>query len=197
MSGGIDAAINLCYFFIPTSWLIPGIFITIALFSLTIGSAIAGIATFTPIAVGMAHKLGVSPALMAGIAVSGSMLGDNLSVVSDTTIAAIHTTNCNPYKKFKGNALLVLPAFILTIIILTIINFCVKTPAEHLFTSTLHLSDIIKTIPYLTVFILALIGIDVLVVLAMGAFGAGLLGILYQKFTILDAITFFFEEHVC
>lgn len=196
LCGGVDSAIKLCYILIPTKWIIPGIFTAIAIFSLTIGSSIGGIATFTPIAVGLAPKLGVSPALMAGIAVSGSMLGDNLSVVSDTTVASIHVTNCNPYKKFKGNAMLVLPAFIATIIILTIINFNLAPSMGSeiaLHTASLNISDIIKTIPYLAVFVLALSGIDVLIVLAMGGIISAILGIIYKKLTLLSSITHFFE----
>lgn len=193
LSGGVDAAIKLCYVIIPKQWILPGIFIAIALFSVTIGSSIGGIATFTPIAVGLAPKLGINPAFMAGIAVSGAMLGDNLSVISDTTVAAIHTTDCNPYKKFKGNAMLVIPAFIITVIILSIINFGITPPASSAFAATWNIADIIRTIPYGAVFLLALLGLDVLVVLAIGAvIGAGL-GILYGNFSPLLAVTFCFE----
>jgi Na+/H+ antiporter NhaC len=193
LCGGVDSAIKLCYVIIPLNWILPGIFTAIALFSLTIGSSIGGIATFTPIAVGLAPKLGVSPALMAGIAVSGAMLGDNLSVISDTTVAAIHTTNCDPYKKFKGNAFLVIPAFISTIILLTIINSSLTPTLASTVTTTWYTSDIIKTIPYGAVFTLALLGLDVLIVLALGAIIAAVLGVIYGKFSILLAITYFFE----
>jgi len=192
LGGGVDSAIKLCYVLIPPQWILPGIFIAISLFSLTIGSSIGGIATFAPVAVGLAPKLGVSPALMAGIAVSGSMLGDNLSVISDTTIAVVHATNCSPYKKFKSNAMLVIPAFIITIIILAFINSSIPSIGNHLATSW-NISDIIKTIPYAAVFFLAIIGIDVLIVLALGAIIGMILGIIYSKFSILLAITFFFE----
>jgi len=193
LCGGVDSAIKLCYVLIPSNWIIPGIFTAIALFSLTIGSSIGGIATFTPIAVGLAPKLGVSPAFMAGIAVSGSMLGDNLSVISDTTVAAIHTTDCNPYKKFKGNAMLVIPAFLITLVILTIINFHIPPVQATGILTSWNLSDIVKTIPYVAVFSLALFGIDVLIVLALGAVVAAVLGVIYGKFSILMAITLFFE----
>jgi Na+/H+ antiporter NhaC len=192
-SGGVDSAIKLCYVLIPNNWIIPGIFTAIALFSLTIGSSIGGIATFTPIAVGLASKLGVSPAMMAGLAVSGAMLGDNLSVVSDTTIAVVHTTGCNPYKKFKSNALLVIPAFIMTIIVLSIINAYITPASGAQLAATWNLSDIVKVIPYGAVFCMAFAGLDVLVVLALGAFIAATLGILYGKFSVLMAVTFFFE----
>jgi Na+/H+ antiporter NhaC len=193
LCGGVDSAINLCYAAIPQTWILPGIFTAIAIFSLTIGSSIAGIATFTPIAVGLAPKLGLSPSLMAGIAVSGSMLGDNLSVVSDTTVAAIHTTGCSPYKKFKGNATLVIPAFIMTIILLSIINAQVVSPAITQTVISWNIADVVKTLPYLAVFSLALAGIDVLVVLALGAIISAILGVIYGKFSILIAITLFFE----
>ena len=193
LCGGVDSAITFCNILIPEQWLLPGLFTAIALFSLTIGSSIGGIATFTPIAVGMASKLGVDPALMAGIAVGGAMLGDNLSVISDTTIAAIHTTGCDPYEKFKGNAMLVLPAFVITIIILSFIGSQVYVPLQASLTLTWEFADFVKVIPYLAVFIFALIGIDVLAVLASGAFSAAFIGIMYGKFSVVSAMTFFFE----
>lgn len=193
LCGGVDSAIKLCYVLIPQQWMLPGIFIAISLFSLTIGSSIGGIATFAPVAVGLAPKLGVSPALMAGIAVSGSMLGDNLSVISDTTIAVVHTTGCSPYKKFKSNAMLVFPAFVLTLIVLSIINYNLPSPVTEQVVTSWNISDVIKTIPYAAVFLLAILGIDVLIVLAIGAIAGAILGILYAKFSILLAITFFFE----
>ncbi len=193
LSGGVDSAIKFCYVLIPEGWILPGIFTAIALFSLTIGSAIGGIATFTPIAVGMAPKLGVDPALMAGIAVSGAMLGDNLSVISDTTIAVIHTTGSSPFKKFKSNSLLVLPAFIITIIILCVVSSHLNPTFSTDFISTWDVSDIVKMIPYVAVFFLAMIGIDVLAVLAVGALSAGLFGIAYGDISVFAAITYFFE----
>lgn len=193
LCGGVDSAIKLCYVLIPQQWILPGIFIAISLFSLTIGSSIGGIATFAPVAVGLAPRLGVSPALMAGIAVSGSMLGDNLSVISDTTIAVVHTTGCSPYKKFKGNAMLVVPAFIITVIILSLINFSLPAPVAQTVVTSWNISDVIRIIPYAAVFLLAIIGVDVLVVLAIGAIVGAILGILYAKFSVLLAITMLFE----
>jgi Na+/H+ antiporter NhaC len=89
--------------------------------------------------------------------------------------------------------MLVLPAFIITIILLAIINFYVSPPLHSTFVTSLNIADIIKTIPYIAVFTLALMGIDVLIVLIMGGFISGALGILYSKFTVLSSITFFFE----
>lgn len=193
LSGGVDSAIKLCYVLIPSQWILPGIFTAIAIFSLTIGSSIGGIATFAPIAVGLAGKLGLAPSMMAGIAVSGAMLGDNLSVVSDTTVAAIHTTDCNPYKKFKGNALLVIPAFIMTIILLAFINSGINMAEVASLTTKWNMSDVIKTVPYGTIFLLAILGFDVLIALALGATIAAGLGVMYGKFSVLTAITFCFE----
>jgi len=194
LNGSVDAAIKLCHVLIPPGWILPGLFTAIALFALTIGSSIGGVATFMPIAVGISQKFNIDPALMAGIVVSGSMLGDNLSIVSDTTIAAIHVTNCNPAKKFKENAMLVLPAFLITVLVLVFLNTYFHQPfiQTGLITSW-SASDIFKLIPYASVFLLALTGLDVLVVLAAGSLIAIALGLLYGKFSILLAITFFFD----
>ena len=193
LNGGVDAAIKIANKAIPTNWLLPGIFVAIATFALTIGSSIGSIATFMPIAVGISQRFNINPALMAGIIVSGSMLGDNLSVISDTTIAAIHTTNCNPYKKFKENAILVLPAFIITLAILALINFSISELIYTEIVPPIVLQDFVKIIPYLGVLLLALIGIDVLVVLFSGSLIASAIGIFYGNFTFFDSITFFFE----
>jgi len=193
LNGGVDAAIKIANKAIPVNWLLPGIFVAIATFALTIGSSIGSIATFMPIAVGISQKFNINPALMAGIIVSGSMLGDNLSIISDTTIAAIHTTNCNPYRKFKENAFLVIPAFVITLAVLALINFNISGLIYTEVMPQIVLHDIIKIIPYLGVLFFALMGIDVLVVLFLGSVLAAGLGMFFGNFTLFDSITFFFE----
>lgn len=193
LNGGVDAAIKLCEIIIPQQLLLPGIFTAIALFALTIGSSIGSIATFMPIAVGLSQKLNINPALISGIVVGGSMLGDNLSVISDTTIAAIHTTHCSAYKKFKANAFLAFPAFLITIGILSYINGQLPPLPLEASATTWQFSDAIKVIPYAAVLLTALVGVDVLVVLPFGALLGGILGIFYEKFTFLDAVTFCFD----
>ncbi len=195
INGGVDSAVRLCKIIIPSSFIFPGIFATIALFSLTIGSSIGSIATFMPIAIGIAQMFNINPSLLAGIVVSGSMLGDNLSVISDTTIAAIQTTHCNPYKKFKENVILVIPAFFITIGILFFINrHHIGTP-QIISASTMQwsLTDLVNILPYVMAFLLALLGLNVLVVLIAGIIAASGLGFIYGKLTFLQIITLSFD----
>lgn len=169
--GGLNAAVNLGLYVIPIQFILPGFFIIVSLFATAIGSSMGTIAAFTPIGIGIAQQLGIEPALMTGVVVSGAMLGDNLSIISDTTIAATQTTMCEMKDKFKANVLLVIPAFILTIATLSIINYYTTTDTA-LAIPTVHAYDLIKATPYALVFIFALFGIDVIAVLIIGIFSA-------------------------
>ena len=190
MVQGVDAAILISFKLIPPSLLLPGLFITTSLFSLVIGSSMGCITAFMPVAMGFAVKLGMNPALLAGIVVGGAMLGDNLSVISDTTIAATKTTGCKMSDKFKANGLLVLPAFIATLIVLFFIN---KNMLITIPTQIFSYTHLIKIIPYGLVLVLALIGIDVLAVLVTGAIAAGVIGVADGSFSSLTAVTSIFD----
>ena len=189
--GGIQAAVNLGLTIIPPGYILPGLFTVISLFALTIGSSMGSIAAFMPIAIGFADKLSLNPSLVAGLVVGASMLGDNLSVISDTTIAATQTTGSKMRDKFRENALLVLPAFIATCIVLTLINATQITALD--IATTYNSYDFVHILPYATVFVLALLGLDVLAVLIIGALVATGIGIGGGSFTFLQATSFLFE----
>ena len=190
---GVDAVVNLSLLLVPSSLLLPGIFVTVSLFSLTIGSSMGSITAFMPIAIGFTKYLGINPALMAGIVVGGSMLGDNLSLISDTTIAAVKTTGCAMSDKFKENVKLVLPAFVATVITLFFVNrgmgFVSAVPTKTL----ISYLDFIKIVPYIVVITLALLGIDVLGVLILGTFTAVGIGLFDGSFSYLHALTNIFD----
>ncbi len=164
-SGGVDSVVNLGLSFIPSEFLTAGVFIIASFISIATGSSVGTITALGPIAVGLANTSGISLALMLGALVGGSMFGDNLSIISDTTIAATRSQGCDMKDKFKMNAKIAIPAAILTIILLLVFG------APEVRTSSGDLSyDLLSIIPYLFVLIVALMGINVFVVLT-GAIG--------------------------
>lgn len=183
--GATDCAIELGLAVIPSSLLLPGFFALVSFFAVAIGSSMGTIAAFVPIAVGIGAKLGIAPELLAGITVSGAMLGDNLSVISDTTIAATQTTGSSMTDKLRANALLVLPAFLITVALLTWYNsrITIIYDVPHVY----QLVDGIKVLPYGLVFLLAAFGLDVIGVLIIAIIFAAGIGIAFGDFTLLQA----------
>jgi len=168
-------------------------FILISMFSLSIGSSLGSITAFMPIAYGIAQTLHINPALMAALVVSGSMLGDNLSVISDTSIAATRATHCKMRDKFTANLLIALPAFVCTIAILFYITKTGVYDQSAAYNTALVSQDYINVIPYFFVFLLSVSGVDVLAVLACGALVGAIIGIWQNKFSFFEATSFIFE----
>ena len=190
--GGIDAAVNLSVSLIPPALLLPGLFITISFFSLTIGSSMGSIAAFMPIGMGFVEHLRIDPALMAGLVVGGAMLGDNLSFISDTTIAATHTTGATLRGKFRENARLSFPAFIGTALVLAMqSSMIIPEGLRDLPAATM--ANVLQVAPYMIVLGLAIAGIDVLAVLILGAVCAAGIGLAQGNFTFVQATGFLFE----
>lgn len=185
--GGTQAAVNIGMGLIPSQFLLPGFFFIVSLFAVAIGSSMGAIAAFLPIGLGMGEQLLVNPSLICGIVVGGAMLGDNLSIISDTTIAATQTTGCHMKDKFKENSLLVLPAFIATMVILFYLNHFIPTPLINPVLPSINLSHVLPITPYGAVFILALCNIDVLAVLVVGILMAMGIGIWQGTFTFLQS----------
>lgn len=180
-SGSIESTVNLGMSIIPTRYLVVGIFIMSAFISLSTGTSVGTIVTVGPIAVAMAEKSGISTALMLGALVGGSMFGDNLSVISDTTIASTRTQNVEIRDNFKMIFKMALPAAIINIIILLIF---VKTSTV---VNTANLSySLIKVTPYILVLGLALFGFNVFATLTIGIVFSGLVGIFTKSITIIE-----------
>ena len=140
------------------------------------------IAAFLPIALGIGKKLEVDPAFMSGLIVSGAMLGDNLSIISDTTIAATQTIGCSMADKFRTNLALVVPAFLMTCLILLYYNqFIVVSSSFDVVPFTFQ--QFILIIPYLIMFSLAPLQIDVLAILLFGILVSFAIGMSYDIFT--------------
>jgi len=179
-SGSIESTVNLGMSIIPPRYLVAGIFLMASFISLSTGTSVGTIVTVGPIAIAMAEKSGISMGLMLGALVSGSMFGDNLSVISDTTIASTRTQNVEIRDNFKMNFKIAVPAAVITFIILL---FCV-TPGKVIETSNLSFS-IIKVVPYILVLGLALFGFNVFATLAVGIVFSGVVGIATKSLTLI------------
>lgn len=179
-SGGVDSVVALGLSFIPTGFLTAGVFLIASFISIATGSSVGTITALGPIAVGLANTSGISLALMLGSLVGGAMFGDNLSIISDTTIAATRSQGCDMKDKFKMNAKIAIPSAILTIILLLVFG------APEVTASPTDLTyELLSIIPYLFVLILALMGVNVFVVLT-GAIGLSSALLLLRGSSIID-----------
>ena len=178
--GGVDATVNLGLSLIPARFITAGLFIISCFLSLATGTSMGTISAIVPIALGTADKAGLNLVLVMAACVGGAMFGDNLSMISDTTISATRTQGCQLRDKFRVNLLIALPAAIITAILLLIFGAPVTpTPLDDLSFS------IIKVIPYILVLVLALVGMNVFLVLTIGIFSAGIIGLVGGELTIL------------
>ncbi|AAO36989.1 Na+/H+ antiporter NhaC family protein [Clostridium tetani] len=178
--GGVDSTVNLGLTFIPPQYITVGLFVITAFISISTGTSVGSIVAVGPIAVGLAEKSGLAMPLVLAAVMGGAMFGDNLSVISDTTIAATRTQGCEMKDKFRINIFIAAPAAIITIILLLILGRPEVAPSIQTYDY-----NVIKVLPYLFVLILALIGINVFVVLTGGIILSGAIGLFYEEFTVI------------
>ncbi|AYE34636.1 Na+/H+ antiporter NhaC family protein [Clostridium septicum] len=178
--GAVDSTVNLGLSLLPSSLLIPGMFIIACFIALSVGTSMGTIVALVPIAVGIADRTGITAALAVGAVVSGSMFGDNLSIISDTTIAATRTQGCEMKDKFKMNFKIVLPAAIATALILWFLtkgaNVTNVETVEYTF---------VKILPYIAVIASALAGVNVILVLLGGILISAIIGLAYGSFNLV------------
>jgi len=160
--GAIDATVNLTLRVIPGSMLFAGLFFTACFISMSVGTSVGTIVALVPIATGIAHEAGFSEAFLAAIIVGGAFFGDNLSFISDTTIAATKALDCAMKDKFKANIRIVAPAVLVVFAIYVVKGIGVDVAVEP------GAAEPVKLIPYLLVLVLALAGMDVLLILSLG-----------------------------
>ncbi|MEZ9655915.1 Na+/H+ antiporter NhaC family protein [Vibrio splendidus] len=165
-SGGVDATVNLGLSAIPTSMILPGIFLISAFIATAMGTSMGTIAAVAPVALGIADSAGMSIPLTAGVVLSGAMFGDNLSIISDTTIAATRSQGCEMRDKFKENIRIALPAALIAIVIFAFNSTATQVPETGPI-------EWLKVLPYITILILAVSGMNVFVVLTIGILLAG------------------------
>ena len=160
--GGVDSTVNLALSYIPVQFLVPSIFVVAGFISTATGTSVGAIISIAPIAVGLAEKSGVSLPLMLAAVMGGAMFGDNLSIISDTTIAATRTQGVEMKDKFRVNLYIALPAAISTVVLLLI--FGAPETITHI--EVLNYS-LLKILPYIAVLVMAISGLNVFIVLTL------------------------------
>lgn len=178
--GAVDATVNLTLRILPDNLLLPGIFLASCFISLAIGTSVGTIVALVPVAAGIADQTGLAVPLMTAVVVGGAFFGDNLSFISDTTIAATRTQECDMRDKFKVNSMIVVPAAVVVTLLYLYESWSLQIPSQT------EPVAWIKVIPYLVVLGTALAGMNVMIVLVLGLVFAGGIGLLTGCFGIFD-----------
>lgn len=176
--GAIDATVNLTLLLLPDNLLLAGIFLASCFISLSIGTSVGTIVALTPVAAGISMKTDVSLPFMTALVIGGAFFGDNLSFISDTTIAATRTQGCVMRDKFRVNFLIAVPAALLVFIYYIIYGTQVESASE------IHAIEWGKVIPYLIVLGTAIAGMNVTLVLLLGVLSTGIIGCIYGSFDL-------------
>ena len=177
-TGSIDATVNLALTLLPGEMLLAGLFLAACFISLSIGTSVGTIVALTPIAAGIAEQTATSVPLMAAVVVGGSLFGDNLSFISDTTIVATSTQGCRLPDKFRVNSFIVIPAALLILVIYLVMGTGMASPQN------VPEVSYVKVIPYIVVLLTALLGMNVMAVLTLGIVLTGIIGIADGSFDV-------------
>lgn len=180
-SGGVESTVNLGLSAIPPQFAIPGLFVIGCFISVSMGTSVGTIAALAPIAVEISNKTAFSMPLCIGAVVCGAMFGDNLSMISDTTIAAVKTQGCQMKDKFKMNFFIVLPAALITLVIF----YFLSKNARFEITGSLDY-NLWQVLPYLLVLISALAGLNVFIVLIGGTVFSLIVGVATGSLPLVD-----------
>jgi len=180
--GAVDATVTMVLYLLPQNMIMASIFVAACFISMSMGTSCGTIAALAPIAVGISAQTGISLPAMLGIVVGGAMFGDNLSFISDTTIVATRTQDCEMQDKFKVNVWIVLPAAIVVFLIYVYQGFTLTSGIPTVVNSV----EWLKVIPYLAVLIAALAGVNVIIVLLIGIVLSGFFGLIAGGFTVWD-----------
>ena len=175
--GGVKSTVNLGLSLIPENLIIVGLFVICMFVSLSMGTSVGTVAAIAPVGFGLSQATDVSAVITMATVVGGAMFGDNLSMISDTTIAAVRTQKTKMSDKFKVNIKIVLPGAIFTVIVLWFL-----TNGAQIDASKSYDYDLIKVVPYLFVLILALFGVNVIIVLIGGIILSAIIGLFYGTF---------------
>ena len=183
-SGAVDAAVVLAQSIIPARLMVAGVFLISSIISLAIGTSCGTIAAVTPIALGFAGSLSLSPALLTGAVVGGAMFGDNLSMISDTTIAATRTQGVAMRDKFLVNSAIAFPAAMLALLLYAASGSAVGTVV----TPPVTWQHGLLVLPYVLILVLALAGLNVMMLLFAGTCLSALIGGLVGRFDFFGAL---------
>ena len=176
--GSIDATVNLTLHVLPSSMLLPGLFLAACFISLSIGTSVGTIVALTPIATGIAHSTGADVPMMTAVVVGGSFFGDNLSFISDTTVVATSTQGCKMSDKFRVNSFIAVPAALIVLVIYILTANDVQAPTH------IPNVEVVKVIPYIVVLLIAILGLNVTAVLTLGLLLTGIIGILDGSYNL-------------
>ena len=178
--GAVDAVVALGLGALPAGLILPGLFVVAAFVSLSIGTSMGTLAAVVPIALGVADAAGLDRVLVTSAVLGGAMFGDNLSIISDTTIAATRSQGAEMRDKFRENFRIALPAAIATIVLLATLGDAAPVEAPDAASPWLVL-------PYVVVLGLALAGLDVVLVLGIGLVVSGVFGfVLAQEYDMVS-----------
>lgn len=176
--GAIDATVNLTLHLLPDNLLLAGVFLASCFISLSIGTSVGTIVALVPVAAGIAEKAELSLPFMTALVIGGAFFGDNLSFISDTTIAATRTQGCVMRDKFRVNIAIALPAAIL------IFGYYIFYGSHITIIQDIGPVAWGKVIPYLIVLGTAIVGINVTLVLLLGLLSTGIIGMLCGSFDV-------------
>jgi len=180
--GAVDATVNLILYTMPPQAIMAGLFVAACVISMSMGTSSGTVAALAPIAVGISGQTDIAPAMILGVVIGGSMFGDNLSFISDTTIVVTKTQGCKMTDKFRVNSMIVIPMAIIMVMIYIFMGRDITVTDKVAFDS----ADWIKVIPYLVVLITALAGVDVIIVLLTGIVLSSFFGLISPDFSIWD-----------
>lgn len=175
--GGRDATVNLGLSLVPVQFLAAGLFVIAAFMGTATGTSMGTISAITPIAVGVAEKGGLNMMVVLGAVIGGAMFGDNLSMISDTTIAATRGCGCEMRDKFKMNGVIAAVAAVLAMVIYTVVGSAAELTGDFSY-------EFIKVIPYIFILVFALTGCNVFILLLAGIGVAGAIGFATGSFDI-------------
>ncbi len=178
--GAIDSTVNMTLKYLPGNMLLAGIFIASCFISLSIGTSVGTIVALVPVVAALSSKTGIDMAFMIAIVVGGSFFGDNLSFISDTTIAATRTQGCSMRDKFRVNFMIALPAAFLVLI------YYIYSGVDLYSITEVGNIEWFKIIPYVVVLISAIAGVNVTIVLLLGILSTAVIGISYGNYSLFD-----------
>lgn len=179
--GGVDSVVNLGLTFLPPAYITAGIFVIAAFMALATGSSSGTTAALGTIAFSIGEKAGLNMPMVLGAVLCGAFFGDNLSVISDTTIVATRTQGCDMKDKFRMNLLIALPAALITLVL-----FLILGKPETVVNVEAGSFSIIKILPYIYVLVTSVVGMNVFMVLGSGTIIAGIIGMMTGDLTIIS-----------
>jgi 2-amino-4-hydroxy-6-hydroxymethyldihydropteridine diphosphokinase len=183
-SGAVDAAVTIAQALVPARLMVAGVFLVSCLIALAIGTSCGTIAAVTPIALGFAVPLQLDPALLVGAVIGGSMFGDNLSMISDTTIAATRTQGVGMKDKFLANGLIASPAALVALFLYAVSG----SAAGEVEIPLIVWQDVVLILPYVLVLALAIAGFNVMALLFSGTVLSAVIGGALGRFSFFDAM---------